>query len=232
MKLIDLMEEEIDPKVITWFKDHFMTGTILGGKFNPRKLTKTAHGFSYRDFLLLEMKNEEIKYPLDTIDGWFWLLGSTPSLKNGPRIVNGVCNFGHLGLTSLEHAPEKVNGEGLFLNFNKLTSLDNFPKYTKKDIDIDIGYNHLSSLKNINQYIPSCNVLNISGNPLKSNLLSLLKIEGLKVLHAADIKKDGQLTDAHQALTIIKKHLGKGRAGILEAQQELFDADLDVFAEF
>jgi len=60
-----------------------------------------------------------------------------------------------------------------------------------------------------------------SDNPIKSHVLGLLLIKGVTEVYL----------DNKQVKEILNRHLGKGRAGMLMAQEELIDAGLEEFAQ-
>jgi hypothetical protein len=60
-----------------------------------------------------------------------------------------------------------------------------------------------------------------TGNPIKSHVLGLMLIDGLKTIRL----------DNKQVEEILNRHLGKGRAGMLMAQEELIEAGLEEFAQ-
>jgi hypothetical protein len=58
-------------------------------------------------------------------------------------------------------------------------------------------------------------------NPINSHVLGLLLIKGVTEI---------QLDDK-RVMEILNRHLGKGRAGMLMAQEELIEAGLEEFAQ-
>ena len=121
---------------------------------------------------------------------------SVADLNIGYRGGNFSCASNEL--TSLEGAPSHVGGD-FYCAFNELTSL--------KDV-----HKHIAEIKGIFYAID---------NPIKSHVLGLLLIKGLRV---------AQL-DNTQVAEILNKHLGKGRVGMLMAQEELIEAGLEEFAQ-
>jgi hypothetical protein len=125
------------------------------------------------------------------------------------------------GLTYLKglSLPEKVGGH-FFCSYNKLTSLTGAPKEVGGNFSC--ANNMLTSLEGIHKQIKKINGIFFSQrNPINSHVLGLLLIEGI-----TDIYLDNE-----QVQDILNKHLGKGKAGVLAARQELLDADLDDYAE-
>jgi hypothetical protein len=163
------------------------------------------------------MKLIEIAQPKD-FDFSGEKLRSLKRLDFPEKVIGSFyCNDNQL--TSLEGAPIKVGG--IFsCSFNLLTSFDGAPKEVGDDF-YGIG-NKLTSLEGIHKQIKKMNgTFYAHGNPIKSHVLGLLLIEGLT-----------QITLGNQQVQdILNKHLGKGKAGVLNARQELLDLDLDDYAE-
>ena len=103
---------------------------------------------------------------------------------------------------------------------NKLTSLDGTPSHVNGNFDC--SYNKLTSLKDVHKHITE-----IKGefyaikNPIESHVLGLLLIKGV-----TEVRLDNK-----QVEEILNRHLGKGRAGMLMAQEELIEAGLEEFAQ-
>jgi hypothetical protein len=80
----------------------------------------------------------------------------------------------------------------------------------------------ITSLKGIHNQLKKCHGMFVAHtNPIKSHVLGLLLIEGIT----------GISLENYQVQDILNKHLGKGKAGVLAARQELLDLDLDDYAE-
>jgi hypothetical protein len=73
-------------------------------------------------------------------------------------------------------------------------------------------YKHITEIKGI---------FDASDNPIKSHVLGLLLIKGV-----TEVRLDNRHVEE-----IINRHLGKGRAGMLMAQEELIEAGLEEFAQ-
>ena len=141
------------------------------------------------------------------------------SLKGAPSHVGGDFYCSHNKLTSLTGAPSHV-GNDFSCASNELTSLEGAPSH------VGGGFychsNKLTSLKDVHKHIAE-----IKGefcaldNPIKSHVLGLLLIKGVTRVYL----------DNEQVAKILNRHLGKGRAGMLMAQEELIEAGLEVFAQ-
>ena len=141
------------------------------------------------------------------------------SLEGSPRRVGGNFNCPGNRLVNLKGGPDRVARDFNCMS-NKLTSLEGAPSYVGHDFyALD---NKLKSLKDIHKHISELHGdFHGYSNPLKSNVLGLLLIKGLKRV----------LLDNMQVQNILNKHLGKGRVGMLQAQEELIEAGLEEFAQ-
>ena len=80
----------------------------------------------------------------------------------------------------------------------------------------------IASLKGVHEHVTSDgSVFLATENPIKSHVLGLLLIKDLKQIRL----------DNKQVEEILNRHLGKGRAGMLMAQEELIEAELEEFAQ-
>lgn len=137
------------------------------------------------------------------------------SLEGGPLgTVDFICYSSHL--KSLKGAPHQVRN--FDVEDNELTSLDHAPK--KVDGDFNCRRNKLTSLHNIHKQISSIGgIFSAEYNPIKSDILGLLKIKNLICIHLDDDKIDG----------IINKYLPEG--DLIACQQELIEAGLEEYAQ-
>jgi hypothetical protein len=131
--------------------------------------------------------------------------------------VTGGFYCGGNQLTSLTGAPTSVTG-GFYCFGNQLTSLTGAP--TSVTGDFHCSNNQLTSLKDIHKYIKSIGGnFYLVRNPIKSHVLGLLKIKGLKSVEL----------DNKEVEKILNKYLPEG--DILDCQQELIEAGLDEYAQ-
>ncbi len=161
------------------------------------------------------------------------------TLRGCPKKVLGFVNFSFNKLTSLEGAPSHVCGDfdcynneltslvgapshvggGFYCRGNELTSLEGAPSHVGS---FYCHNNKLTSLKDVHKHITEMKgVLYASDNPIKSHVLGLLLIKGVTRVYL----------DNEQVAKILNRHLGKGRAGMLMAQEELIEAGLEEFAQ-
>ena len=141
------------------------------------------------------------------------------SLAGAPSRVDGGFYCSHNTLTSLEGAPSHVDGN-FYCSDNELASLEGAPSHVGGSFYC--SSNKLRSLKDAHKHITE-----IKGefyavvNPINSHVLGLLLIKGV-----TEVRLDnGQVEE------ILNRHLGKGRAGMLMAQEELIEAGLEEFAQ-
>jgi hypothetical protein len=100
------------------------------------------------------------------------------SLAGAPSSVGGDFNCFTNNLTSLEGAPSSVGGDFICSN-NKLTSLEGASSSVGGDFHC--SYNKLTSLRSIHRIIKEINgSFYCHGNPIKSDLLYILLIKGVK----------------------------------------------------
>jgi len=141
------------------------------------------------------------------------------SLEGAPDHVGGHFACVNNRLTSLEGAPSYVHRGFSCIN-NQLTSLKGAPSYVGGDFYCT--NNRLTSLKDVHRQITEIRgVFACRQNPIKSHVLGLLLIKGI-----TEIRLDRMHVEE-----IVNKHLGKGRAGMLQAQEELIEAGLEEYAQ-
>ena len=149
------------------------------------------------------------------------------SLEHAPRTVDGDATFFKCGLTSLKWVPSFVGG-GLDVASNKITSIDDMTETTILG-GWDLKKNQIKSFHNIHKKVTRCNgLILIDRNPVESHVLGFILIEGLE-----GVSVDEDLTNepVQQAFEIVNKYIGKGKSGVIEAQEEMLDLGLDDFAQ-
>lgn len=140
------------------------------------------------------------------------------SLKGAPSSVDGyfACH-GNL-LTSLKYAPSKIS-KSFYCYDNKLTTLEGAPSSIGGEFSC--YKNKLTSLHNIHKQIKFIGgSADFQVNPIKSHVLGLLLIDGLKSIFIGN----------KQVQKIIDKHL-KGERDVFACQEELIDAGFEDFAQ-
>ena len=141
------------------------------------------------------------------------------SLEGAPSRVGGYFDCSNNQLASLRGAPSHV-AASFFCNYNSLTSLEGAP--SRVGGGFICTNNKLTSLKDVSRQITEIQgTFGCRQNPIKSHVLGLLLINGIEKV----------LLDNAQVQNILNRHLGKGRVGMLQAQEELIEAGLEEFAQ-
>ena len=131
----------------------------------------------------------------------------------------GDFNCSDTRLTSLKGAPSHVDGY-FYCSDNRLTSLEGAPSHVGGSFSCSV--NKLASLKDVQKHITEIRgKFYAVGNPITSHVLGLLLIKGVTRVYL----------DNKQVEEILNRYLGKGRAGMLMAQEELIEAGLEEFAQ-
>lgn len=204
--ILEEVEEEesvkIPPSLITLYKGRLQISE--NGKLNSSlSFSIPTNTGSFID------KNRELKYPFD--------------------VINGRFEADHLFLSSFKNFPRIIKGN-FSAYLNKFTSVEDFPEYVEGDIDISSN-NHLKSLSGIHNNLKECNGKLTIPSDLKGGMLGLLKVKGLKkVTFDEDEVSEHQIPELAKACEIITKHLNSDR-NLIKCQKELYDNDLDEFAE-
>ena len=107
-------------------------------------------------------------------------------------------------------------GGNFICSNTELTSLEGAPSHVGGSFNCSV--NKLTSLKDVHKHIAEIKgAFYAIENPIESHVLGLLLIKGVTKVRL----KNGQVEE------ILNKHLGKGRAGMLMAQEELIEAGLE-----
>jgi hypothetical protein len=140
-----------------------------------------------------------------------------------------------VGLVDLRGCPEEIDGD-FYVHGNNLSSLAGGPKIVRNYYATD---NNITSLKDIHKHIHVIGedwhggIFYLYNNLIKSNILGLLLIKGLREV-VVDDDEDGTETHAmFEALEIVNSHLPntEGKAGMIKCQNELIDAGLEEYAQ-
>lgn len=145
------------------------------------------------------------------------------SLKGGPEKVLGDFHGDHNKLTSLEGVPAHIQGD-LVLHNNNISSLEGGP--TNVGGSVYLGNNKLESLKGIHKRIMHIGSrLYVENNPIKSHVLGLLRIKGLREVSFPSSDPRYRVVEK-----IINKYLA-GDRDIFVCQEELESAGVGEFAQ-
>jgi hypothetical protein len=137
--------------------------------------------------------------------------------------ITNTFNAGDNELTSLVGGPNIV-GLNYVVSNNKISSLSGVP--SKIGGYLDLGNNPLTSLKGINKLKEMRGMIYIEDCPITSHILGVFFIKGCDGL----IDLNGNIALAN-AVKIVNRHIGNGRAGILACTNELIESELDDFAQ-
>ena len=142
-----------------------------------------------------------------------------PTLKGGPQTVDGDYICYNNNLMTLDGAASHVGGS-FICHGNPIKTLEGIPKFIGGDFSCQDS--HLVSLEGIHeQLLQIGGSFDVRGNHIRSHVLGLTLIKGLVEIS----------TDKKELNRILNRHLGKGRAGMLMAQEELIEAGLEEFAQ-
>jgi hypothetical protein len=133
------------------------------------------------------------------------------------KTYNGIFTCANLRMTSLKGSPESTKGYYCFNN--ELTSLDGISSVIHGNL---MAYtNKLTSLQGIHKQIKYISgAADFEDNPIKSHVLGLLKIDGLRGVWLSNKKLQ----------FVLNKHLTNGR-DIFACQEELIEEGLEAFAK-
>jgi len=141
------------------------------------------------------------------------------SLKGAPSHVGGSFYCNDNELASLAGTPSHVGGS-FYCYDNELASLAGAPSHVGGAFYC--YSNKLTSLKDVHKHVTEIKgIFYAVANPINSHALGLLLIKGV-----TEVRLDNK-----RVMEILNSYLGKGRAGMLMAQEELIEAGLEEFAK-
>lgn len=181
----------------------------------------------HADFTTMNTK-KMLPVKLNKVEGELHLAGYIETLRNCPTEVTEDFDCTYTKITNLEGFPKTVGGSvGLVAN-EELTSLDGMDGVVIGGDFRCEKSKKLTSLHNIHKRIAEVDedgsgegTISFADSGIKSNVLGLLRIRGVKKVILPDAK----------VAEILNKHLEKGDPDIYAAQEELLDAGFDDFAE-
>jgi len=237
MKIAELFLQEEDKDISNrnlTSLEKFNIQSIVNGNFycSNNKLTSLQYCPTKINGSFSCSRNQltSLQYCPSEVNGNFYCNDNQlTSLQYCPSEVKGHFSCYKNRLTSLQYCPSKINGH-FSCNDNQLTSLQYGP--SKVNGNFYCINNKLSSLKDIHKLFKNDGYIkgNIAfyDNPIKSHILGLMLIPGLKSIDDIENIKDEQLK---LACTIINKHLSSGNRDLFACQEELIDNNLKDFAE-
>ena len=146
-------------------------------------------------------------------------------MQDGEIFVNGDVSFrSKVKLDKFPYKFKQVTGD-FDVSMTGLKSFENFPTVIEDKLILN-DMDNLTNLEDIHKHIKEVGVMYINGTVISRNIL------GLAMINMDDIfLTNAPSKEMGKAFAIMKKYLGKGRAGVIEAQSELINAGLDDFAE-
>lgn len=180
-----------------------ITKPVPNGKI-PVKIFSVVGDFSARDVGLVTLEN----FPTRVV-GKFEIDDNKnlKTLEHGPQIVVGEFSCSGTGISSFEHAPKDIGGSTRAYSCN-FTNLHNIHKQIKK----------LSG------------ILNLENNHIKSHVLGLLMIKGLRRVNFMSHLAGSKLSEAEVILNKYLK-LDVSDRDIIKIQEEIIQAGLGEYAK-
>jgi hypothetical protein len=138
------------------------------------------------------------------------------------KVVNA--DFSGNKLTSLEGGPVECD-ELYNASLNELITIKGAPRKVKY---FNADWGRITNLKGVERMFDHCEELSVACNPITSHILGVLLVPGLERFH---IYGDDAVDDRIEE--IMKKYLPntKGRAALLDCQEELIDAGFADYAQ-
>lgn len=186
--------------------------------FEDAKLTSMPPGLveCYKNF-------EYVAHPSSTFKS------KLTSCENFPNWVGGSFWIGDEKITNLQGCPEIVEGDDCFIS-GGFSSLEGITRYVQTG-QMTIESPSLTSLKDIHKHISYIHDRLDFLAPIKSNILGILKIKGIRTLGlGVEMKNYPEFEQCNEVFGILRKHLAKDR-NILECQEELMDNGFKEYAK-
>jgi hypothetical protein len=142
-------------------------------------------------------------------------------MGDNPHIIQTVIEFhtDHHVMSTFEGIPKNITGS-LLIYDQLLSDFKHAPEVIQGNLVLH--GNMFRSLRDIHKHVHTMRgFLSLVGNKIDSHVLGLLLIDGLTKV----ILQNTQVED------ILNRRLGKGRIGMLQAQEELIEAGLEEFAQ-
>lgn len=146
------------------------------------------------------------------------------SFENCPKITNKAV-FEKTKISSLKGISQFAKQIEVF-GCSELTTIDEHLPKVKFFGAAQCG---LITLKDIHKMMPNLQTIQVAFNPIKSNILGILRLPKLKFFLFGREGNDD--SDFYKAASIVDKYVLKGDRNIIACQKELYDNDLDEYAE-
>lgn len=131
-------------------------------------------------------------------------------------------------LTTLKGCPHRALEDFWCINNSKLTSLEGAPLKIRAEVYLNLSFD---SLHNVHKYLPEITGELYLGKFVKSSILGLLMIKGLKFVNLLDA--DVTTVKQQEVYHIINKYLPntKGNSAVFDCQEELINAGHEELAK-
>ena len=206
------VKQKLDGTAVSYNKD---TSEIEFSAYNVKLLSSVLVNGEL-PFQIADFGGNEFEY----YEPDYWENG-LKSLNNFPKSCDGGFKISTSKLNDYSNGPEFVGGGEYFIK-TQATEIKNL-KVKTQYLEIDA-----SNLEKLSGFEKSeiREIRLVNGHNLKGNFLGLLKVKGLTNVLLFSISKD---SDTLKAINIIRNHLED--KNIIECQKELYDHDLDEYAE-
>jgi len=171
-------------------------------------------------------KDTQLRVQFTKVQGSFSIFGDSGSvledLRGFPTEVTTFTALHGINTKSYKGLTKKTAALTIF-NLLPVKSFEEFPQMLHCHVDI------IESLEGIHKKIKSLNIFSLKVLKNPKGFLDIMKIPDIKkVSFTGEQRSTEQL---HIAIKKIKPYVGKGKVGIIDAQDALMDAGLDKFAE-
>ncbi len=221
MKLFEVSEsQDYNKDIIAEDSDYRSIADIYNGLGIPN--INTLHGSMYlsKNKNLKSLKNA----PKEITKNFECFECALASLKNSPKTVGEIFDVANNKITSFKGSPEYIGGS-FYCGNNFITSFEHCPSIIGGHFYC--GSNNIKSLVGIHKHIKEIgHTLYLTNNPIEEGGIGLLLIKNIKFISA-----DNCSNEFTKVNKIINKYLHKGKAGLLECQNELEEAGLERFAK-
>jgi Leucine-rich repeat (LRR) protein len=116
------------------------------------------------------------------------------SLEGGPNTVEDYMDIENNYITSLKGSPSYV-GKTFNVRNNQIRSLNGCTPVIGESLNL--SGNRLTNLHNIHEHVRSVKQIDLTGNPLKSNIMGLFKIANLQRVIIDDMPTLANIVNAH-----------------------------------
>lgn len=218
--------------------------TVFGGKMTAEDFMQTSEGVELVDnYARFVLEKEMETFPVtfkkansivikgslksidNIVDHTVGLTFEENDVIDDPHTNDSVTQIAFVKCNKL-HTLKNINLSWVVVNECDNVTLKSFPSDLKK-----IGiYNckGITSLRGIHDLLPNLQQIVLDGKV--EGLTDLVYYDRNQLRYMNDIRSYSNETELKKALSIVEKHMGRGRQGVLDAHQELEDADLEDYS--